>query len=147
LPTIVGQEDVALEDVALLDANPDIEQAIRTLQEASLSPEQIVRLVAIPVSKQAHRMASRSLLDGRIKTEVGRMLGEQSVPHEGRVLDRAFRGLTNFQVVKASIDKRVNAMVDRGAGERRDFTQAEIDTVMGHMPDIVAAVRAELFDA
>jgi hypothetical protein len=62
-----------------------------------------------PVGAAAPRASAKNLVRPRSPAVARSRCG-----YEGRVLDRTFRGLTNFQVVKASIDKRVN---DRAGGQ------------------------------
>lgn len=53
---------------------------------------------------------------------------------------------TNFVIVKAAIDKQVNAAVGKGTGERHDFNKAELDAINGRFAELAAAAEKEVFD-
>jgi hypothetical protein len=54
-------------------------------------------------------------------------------------------GKTNFVILKAAIDTRINAEVGRRGGERHEFTRAELDAIETRFATIVGSVVNELF--
>lgn len=81
----------------------------------------------------------------RIKTEVGRILGQKGMNPQGKDLDKKHLNKTNFVIVKAAIDKRVNAAVGKGTGERHEFNKTELDTINGCFAELAAAAEKEVF--
>ena len=53
----------------------------------------------------------------------------------------------NFVVLKAAIDRQVNAAVGHQSSERHAFTRAELDQVEQDFPDIVERAVQEVFCA
>jgi hypothetical protein len=144
---ITEQQEITLEEVPLL-SDIRVRDILKSLRERGVTADEVVQalkqLEPIPVTKQARRRAARTELDEIIKTRAGRLLGERGLNHEGHELDRNHLGRSNWQVVKASIDKRVNTLVGRGVGERDRFTQPEIDLVNGKMNAIMTEVIGEV---
>ena len=89
------------------------------------------------MTRVRQRQAMRSSLDMRVRTETGRILQERGVNPEGRDFDRQRLGRTNFVVLKAAIDRQVNAAVGRQSGERREFTRPELDQIERDFAGIV----------
>lgn len=144
-----AQSDVLIEEIPLLQSDPEAMRAIQTLQERGYSPDAVRRameLQPVPTTRARERQAARSSLDMRVRTEVGRILGERHINHQGRDLDRAHRGRTNFVVLKAAIDGQINQAVGRGAGERHEFTRSELETIDARFSELVAAAVTEVFD-
>ena len=144
-----AQTGVLLEEIPLLDDEEAI-KAIETLRARGYSPDDVRRAMEhhpVPTTKANERRAARAALDMRIKTEVGRILGEKKLNHQGKDLDKRRLNKTNFVVVKATIDKHVNAAVGKDTGERHEFTQAELDTINTRFSALLAAAVKEVFDA
>jgi len=55
--------------------------------------------------------------------------------------------LVNGYVLKAAIDRQVNAAVGRRSGQRHDFSRAELDQIDQTFAAIVAAAVSEVFNA
>ena len=143
------QSDVVVEEIPLIEDNPEAMSAIETLRAAGYSPEDIIRaltLTPIPTTKADERAAARESLDTRIRDETGRLLGARGLEHQRRDLDTKRLGRTNFVVVKSTIDRHVNAAVDRPSGQRHNFTRAELDTINHHFDELVSAAEREVFD-
>lgn len=98
------------------------------------------------MTRVRQRQALRGGLDMRVRTETGRILAERGVNAEGRELDRQRLGRTNFVVVKAAIDRQVNAAVGRQTGERHEFTRPELDAINDDFAGIVESAIQEVFD-
>jgi len=97
-----AQTGLQLQEIPLLEDQAAIE-ALRTLRERGYTPDQVrdamQELQPVPVTRQRQRQAARSELDAQITTMTGRILAERGVNPEGRTLDRARRGLSNFVVL------------------------------------------------
>ncbi|MEO8489694.1 DEAD/DEAH box helicase family protein [Pseudomonas sp.] len=126
-----AQSDVELEEIQLLQA--DEAAAILLLQQRGIigqdfDPERQM-LQPVPATRVMQRQALRSGLDVRVRTDAARILLQRGVNPSGRNLDTQFRGRDNLIVLKASIDRRINALVGRGSGQRHEFSRAELDQV------------------
>lgn len=144
-----GQAGVELEEIPLLRDDPEAQAALRTLRDKGYTREEVAEayeaLEPVPVTKARRRQAMRAALDQRILLEAGRILRAQQLNPGGRDLDRQRLGRSNFVVVKAALDRRVNALVGRRSGERHEFTQPELEQVEAEFDNISASVVAEFF--
>lgn len=140
---------VSLEELPLL-SDDRLREALATLKQAGVTPEEYGRatdqLQPIPVTKQAHRQASRLLLDETIKTRAVRLVKDHGLNHEGRDLDTRRLGRGNWLVAKASIDVHAATTVGHSTSERDQYSQAEIDLILERLDSIVASVESELFN-
>lgn len=145
-----GQSAVLLEEIPLIQNDLEAMEAIQTLRERGYSSEAVCRameLQPVPTTRARERQAARASLDMRVRTEIGRVLAERGINPQGFDLARARRGRTNFVVLKAAIDQKVNHAVGRGTGERHEFTRSELDTIQQRFPELVEAAVREVFDA
>lgn len=145
-----GQTGIRVEEIPLIENDPEAMQAIQTLRERGYSADDVRRameLQPVPTTRVRERQAARSSLDIRIRNEVGRILGQRKINPYGRDYDKARRNQTNFVALKAAIDRHVNQAVGRGPGERNDFTREELDTIGPLFADLVAAAEEEVFGA
>lgn len=126
-----AQSDVELEEIQLLQA--DEAAAILLLQQRGIIGQDFdparQMLQPVPTTRVMQRQALRSGLDVRVRTDAARILLQRGVNPSGRNLDTQFRGRDNLIVLKASIDRRINALVGRGSGQRHEFSRAELDQV------------------
>jgi hypothetical protein len=140
---------VTLEELSLLSDNR-LREALTLLKQAGVTPDEygqaIEQLQPIPVTKQARRQAARTLLDETIKTRAGKLVREHNLNPEGRDLDTRRLGQGNWVIVKAAIDKKVNATIGRGSKERNEVSQAEVDLITERLDGIVAGVERDLFN-
>lgn len=87
---------VSLEELPL-PSDDRLREALATLKQAGITPEEYGRatdqLEPIPVTKQAHRQASRLFLDETIKTRAGRLVKNHGLNPEGRDLDLQENGV------------------------------------------------------
>jgi superfamily II DNA or RNA helicase len=150
LVDVRGQSGVTMEEIPLIEDDPEAMQAIQTLRERGYSPEavhQAMELQPIPTTRVRQRQAARAGLDMRIRTEVGRILHERGVNPQGFDLDGSRRGRTNFVVLKGAIDRHVNQGVGRRAGERADFTRSDLDAIAQRFAEFSEAAQREVFNA
>lgn len=145
-----GQSTIQLEEIPLIQKDPDAMRAIETLRQSGYSPDavkHVMELQPVPTTKVRERQAARAALDQRVLNEVGRILGRRKLKHEGHDLDHERLGRSNFIVLKAALDRKINEAVGRGTGERHAFSQAELDSIEERFPEIVAAVERDVFNA
>ncbi|CAN5811747.1 DEAD/DEAH box helicase family protein [soil metagenome] len=144
-----SQSGVLLEEIPLVADDPDALAAFRLLLEKGYSKTDLLttydELKAVPTTKVRERQAKRQQLDAKVKREVGRMLGEKGLKHEGHELDTRRLGRTNHVAVASALQRAANAVVGRGTGERPEFTRDELDQIEREWPAVLAAAKAELF--
>ncbi len=145
-----SQTDVRLEEILLVQEDPQALAALKILQDKGYTSDQVKQaydeLQPVPVTKVRHRQAMRAGLDMRVKTEAARILHERKINPEGHELDRQRLNRTNLIVLKSTIDRRVNTAVGRKAGERSDLTQTQLDQIDGAFSTIVDEAVREVFD-
>jgi hypothetical protein len=143
-----AQSEVHLEEIHLLEE--DEAAAIRLLQERGIIAGDFdptrQALQPVPTTRVAERQAMRASLDTRVRTEAARILGERGLNPVGRDLDRQRLGRENLIVLKAAIDRKINAAVGHAAGQRHDLSRSELDQIEAAFPDLVAAAVREVFD-
>ena len=146
-----SQTDVRLEEIPLVQDDPEALAALRVLQDKGYTSDQVKHayeeLQPVPVTKARQRKAKRAGLDMRIKTEAARILHERKINPEGRELDRQRLDRSNLIVMKAAIDRYANAAVGRKAGERKDFTRPQIDQIESDFGAIVERAVQGVFNA
>ena len=146
-----SQTAIRLEEIPLIRDDPEAISALRVLRERGYSSDVVKQayeeLDPVPVTRVRQRQAMRGGLDMRVRTETGRILGERGVNPEGHDLDRQRLGRTNFVVLKAAIDKRVNAAVGRQSRERHEFTRAELEQIEQDFAGNVERAAQEIFGA
>lgn len=145
-----GQSGMQLEEIPLIENDPEAMRAIQTLQERGYSPDdvrRVMQLQPVPTTKARERQAARSGLDMRIKTEVGRILANRKINPQAKDLDRNRLGRTNFVVLKSAIDNKVNTAVGQATGERADFTRQQLDTIDSQFDRLIQSAEQEVFNA
>jgi superfamily II DNA or RNA helicase len=146
-----SQTDVRLQEIPLLTEDPESLAALNVLREKGYSPDQVKEayegLQPVPVTKVRQRQAKRASLDMRVKTEAARLLGARRINPEGQDLDRKRLGRTNLIVMKAAIDRQIEAFVGLKAGQRSDFTQVQLDEIDKRFFELVNSAAKEVFDA
>lgn len=145
-----SQTDVRLEEIPLIEDDPDALAALKILQTKGYTAEQVKQayeeLQPVPVTKVRQRQAMRGGLDMRVRTEAARILHERKINPEGRDLDRQRLGRSNLIVMKTAIDRHVNTAVGRKAGERSEFTRPQLDHVDREFAAMVEAAIREVFN-
>lgn len=143
-----AQSEVQLEDIHLLPE--DEAAAIRLLQERGIIPGDFdparQALQPVPTTRVAQRQAMRGGLDMRVRTEAARILNQRGMNPAGRELDRQHLGRENLIVLKAAIDRQVNAAVGRTSRQRHEFTRPQLDQIDASFVNLVAAAVREVFD-
>lgn len=140
---IMEQEAVSIEEVHLLEGDPEAMKAIELLKSRGYK----VLLRPIPVTNQRRRRASRRELDSLIKTKTKEILIKNLWNFEGYDLDINHLGKSNFVVVKSKIDRKVNELVGRTNDERGEFSQLELDKIDSTFTEIINQIETELKDA
>jgi len=146
-----SQTDVRLEEIPLIQEDPEALAALQILQGRGYTSDQVRQayeaLQPVPVTKSRQRQAKRASLDMRIKTEAARILYERRINPEGHDLDAQRLGRTNLIVLKAAIDRHANTAVGRQARERSEFTRPQLDQIDNDFDAIVEQAVREVFDA
>jgi Type III restriction enzyme, res subunit len=146
-----GQTDVRLQEIPLLEDDPEALAALKILQEKGYTSDQVKQayeeLIPVPVTKVRQRQAMRAGLDIRVKTEAARILHERKINPEGHDLDRQRLGRTNLIVMKTAIDRRVDTAVGRKTGERSDFTRPQLEEIDKNFVELVKRATEEVFNA
>jgi superfamily II DNA or RNA helicase len=142
-----AQSDVHIEEIHLLEE--DEAAAIRLLQERGIIAGDFdparQALQPVPTTRVAQRQAKRGGLDMRVRTEAARILNQRGIPIAGRTLDRQRLGRDNLIVLKSAIDREVNTAVGRTAGQRHEFSRAELDLIELSFASLVASAVQEVF--
>lgn len=143
-----AQSEVELEEIQLLEE--DEAAAIKLLQARGIIPGNFdparQSLQPVPVTRVAQRQALRDGLDMRVRTEAARILKQRGVNPAAHDLDRQRRGRENLIVLKAAIDRQVNAAVGRTSRQRHEFTRPELDQIEANFSNIVALAVREVFN-
>jgi superfamily II DNA or RNA helicase len=146
-----SQTDVRLQEIPLVQDDPEVLAALEILQERGYTSDQVKQayeeLQPVPVTKVRHRQALRAGLDMRVKTEAARILYERKINPEGHDLDQQRLGRTNLIVMKAAIDRHVNTAVGRKTGERSDFTRQQLEQIDTDFSAILERAIQEVFNA
>lgn len=142
-----AQSEVQMEEIHLLEE--DEAAAIRLLQERGIiagdfDPSRQA-LQPVPVTKVAQRQAMRDGLDMRVRNEAARVLHQRGINPAGRDLDRQRLGRDNLIVLKAAIDRQINAAVGRMSRQRHEFTRSELDQIDANFAGLVAQAEVEVF--
>lgn len=145
-----SQTDVRLEEIPLIKDDLEALTALKILQDKGYTLDQVKQayedLQPVPVTKVRQRQAMRAGLDMRAKTEAARILHERKINPEGHDLDRQRLDRTNLIVLKAAIDRHVNAAVGQKVGERSGFTRHQLDQIDKDFTAIVQRAVQEVFD-
>lgn len=142
------QSEVMMEEIPLLHEDDEARRAFEILQAKGFSAEDYrqAALQRIPITRQRKRQAARTALDELIQNASGRLLKQHGVNPGGQQLDTKHLGRSNFVVVKAAIDRKVNEHVDRSSNERGEFALDELETIRSNFSELVQEVEEEMFD-
>ena len=146
-----SQTGIHLEEIPLIQDDPEALAALQILKEKGYTPEEITQaleeLEPVPVPRVRQRQAMRSSLDMRVRTETSRILRERGLNFEGHDLDRRRLGRTNFVTLKTAIDQEISNFIGRGAGERSEFTREQLEQVNQEFPKILEKAMEAIFNA
>jgi DNA or RNA helicases of superfamily II len=145
-----SQTGVLVEEIPLIADDPDALAAFKLLMEKGYSKTDLLttydELKAIPTTKARERQAKRQLLDANVKREVGKILAEKGLKHEGHDLDTKRLGRTNQILASSALSRAANGLVGHGTGERHEFTREELDQIERDWATVVAVAMKELFN-
>lgn len=144
------QGQVALEEIDLLKSDQRAKEAFEYLRRVGFTSDNFREaelLHPVPITKQRKRQAGRKALDDRIKNSAGRALHARGLNPEGHDLDRKYLGRTNWVLLKAAVDRKCNEFVGRGLKERSEFTQEQIDRIIGSLDSLVEEAVSEVINA
>ena len=144
---IMAQSDVSIREIPLIKDDPEAQNAIELLLNRGYSPEQINEFLLRPVAttRQSVRRAERSKIDAQIRTTVGNLLVKYNLRFEGKDLDHAHLGRSNFVIIKSELDKAVNRSVGMKENDRQNFSQEQYDKIETDYDGIVTNVEKRLF--
>ena len=146
-----SQTNIHLEEIPLITEDSEALAALKVLQEKGYTSDEVKQgydvLEPIPVTRVRQRQAKRGSLDQRVRTGTGSILAVRGINPEGHDLDRQRLGRTNFVVLKAAIDREVNAAVEHQPGERHEFSRIELDQIEQGFTGIVERAVQEVFGA
>ena len=146
-----SQTNIHLEEIPLITEDSEALAALTVLQEKGYTSDEVKQaydvLEPIPVTRVRQRQAKRGSLDQRVCTKTGSILAIRGINPEGHDLDRQRLGRTNFVVLKAAIDREVNAAVGHQPGERHEFSRIELDQIEQGFTGIVERAVQEVFGA
>jgi len=148
LPEIRSQDGVRLEEIPLIENDPEALAAIQLLKNRGYTPEQVrdaFELKPVPVTKVRQRQALRGGLEMRTKTEAAKILQRRGINPEGKDLDKKTFNKTNLVFLKSAIDRQVNALVGKTSGKRHEFTRADLDKVDLEFTNLVNKAIEEVF--
>lgn len=145
-----GQSAVSMQEIPLLREDAEAMAAIQMLRDRGYAEEAIAELQSelqpVPVTRVRERQAMRGGLEMRIRTEAARILGQRGINPEGRELDRQRLGRGNLIVLKTAIDRRVNTLVERGGGQRHEFSREDLERIDENFSRLVAEAVEEVFN-
>ena len=148
---IIDQTEIWLENIPLLKDDPSAFQALMLLKEKGYTGDQLKEFIEmldpmqVPLFRQ--RQAKRSQLDEEVKRRASQLLKANSINPYGHELDRKRLNLTNFVVIKSSIDRQSNDFIGKSEKERHDFSLLELGRIFQELPRIVDNVSQEFFGA
>jgi len=140
---ILEERDVRAADLEPI-GDPHVVALFRELAARGITPEQAAQGVQrVRTDRQDVREARRAALHDSIQNGAGAILSRRGINHQGKTLDRT-RRQRNFSWTVAELNRRVNAVVDGGAGDRQNFTLEQLNLAVLELPGILAALEAEL---
>lgn len=146
-----SQGEIQLQEIQLIQQDTEAMTAIKMLNERGYTGGGVKgvleTLQRIQVPHMQRRQAKRRSLDTRVRNTVGQILADRGINPGGGELDRQRRGRSNFVVLKSAIDHGINALVNRSAGERHEFTLPELTLIDQKFNSVVVDAIKEVSDA
>lgn len=144
---VLEQGTIELKSIPLID-NPELHALLQKWDQTGITIEQLkaatAELQPLQVSKQKERRAKRTSLDDRAKIAAGKILNTLEINPQGKELDTAYLGKTNFVIVKSWIDKKIARTVGKKTGSRAEYSRSELDTLHNEFERIISAVEEEV---
>ena len=147
---VSSQTGVLMEEIPLLAEDEAAMSAFQLLRSRGFTVEEYRRateLQPVPTTRARERQAARAALDDRVRNEAGRILAARAINPGGQDLDRNRLGRTNFVVIKAAIDSKIDEFVGRSIGERSEFSRAQLDEINANFDRFVEEAVQEVFNA
>jgi superfamily II DNA/RNA helicase len=144
---IRGQEGVSVVEIPLVLEDDDVKNALELLQSKGVTLDDIrvaYEHQAVPTTKQRERQASRQALDETVRNEVSYILKQRGINPQGSSLDRKRLGKSNFVILKAAVDNKINAFVGKETGTRHDFSRFELDAIRSNLESIINEALGEV---
>ena len=146
-----SQGPVHLEEIPLLHEDTEAMAALEMLRDKGYTSEDVMEfyetLKPVPVTLVRQRKAMRQNIEQRVRDKVGQILANRQINPQGLDLDRQYRGRSNYVVLKAAIDRHINASVNHSSGERNEFTRSELEQINQNFDLLVEDAVHEVFDA
>jgi superfamily II DNA or RNA helicase len=147
---VTGQAGVQIEEIPLIDDDPEALAALRLLKEKGYTGTEVrdafEELEAVPTTKLRQRQAKRQSVQMMIRTEALRLLKQHGSNPEGHELDKKRLNQTNLVVAIAALNRHARTLVGGKRGKWDELTRPQLDTIENSFGQLVAAVSRELFD-
>lgn len=143
---VVQQTGLSAEMIPLLENDNEAKAAIEILRKKGVTPEQYAQAILQPVAMTKHqqRQATKTWLDDYVRNAVGKLLRERGINPEGKEFDKKTFSRTNWQMVKAAVDRLIYSLVGRKKGERSEYSIAELDQIKLKLPELLLQSIAEV---
>ena len=139
----MGETDVRAAEMQPI-GDPHAAALLQQIAEMGISPEQAAEEIRrLRMSRQDRREARRASLNDTIQNEIGGIFGRLGISHRGRTLDPR-RVQPNYVWAVSELNRRVNASVEGGGGDRQNFTLDQVDAAHDRLPALVQAFEEEL---
>lgn len=144
---IRSQEGVSVIEIPLVLEDEEVKKALDLLMSKGVTIEDIKIAYEhrpIPTIKQRERQAARAALDELVRNEVSYALRQRKINPFGHELDRQRIGRSNFAVLKALVDKKINNFVGKKTGSRHEFSKSELDAVRANLASFIEEAISEV---
>ncbi|AEP00089.1 DEAD/DEAH box helicase [Heyndrickxia coagulans] len=141
------QEGVSIIEIPLVLEDDEVKKALELLKSKGVTLEDIqisYKHHPIPTTKQRERQAARRALDETVRNNVSFILRQQGMNPQGHDLDRRRLGRSNFVILKAAVDKKINDFVGKDSGKRDEFSKNELDTIREKLNYIINEALQEV---
>lgn len=144
---IRGQEGVSVIEIPLVLEDEEVKRALDLLQSKGVTLDDLrvaYEHQAVPTTRQRERQASRQALDETVRNEVSYLLRQRGLNPQGSNLDRKRLGKSNFVILKAAVDNKINAFVGKATGTRHEFSRDELDAIRSNLERIIIEALEEV---
>ncbi|EMO68648.1 type III restriction enzyme, res subunit [Leptospira kirschneri str. 200803703] len=145
---ITEQSGLSTETLTLLKDDKEITDSINCLIKKGISGDQLKQMLDSMVQEDAipkfrKRQNSRENLRKRVEETVEELLIQENLSLDGYELDSKHHSKTNTMILQSVINSKINFLVNRKAGMRREYSQSEFDLIETHFEEIVCSVKKE----